>query len=363
MTELPAATGNPADSRPDPRPEETLEVTPEKTPERTPGGVPLAPSRGPLPRQAALTFTQCQRDSAYRAAGALSELIEPAADAVAVFEDGATFRVDAYYSTEAAADAALLQFTEIGVLPPGTPFKANVAPLPDENWVALSQAALPPVYAGRFIVCGSHDLDRVPRGRHTLIVEAGEAFGTAHHATTYGCLLALDRLSRQQAFSTVLDLGTGSGVLALALARVQPQAAIMATDIDARSIEVARENAARNNLGDRSRGPEFLVAEGVRNPRVQRAAPFDLIVANILAGPLGRMAPDIAKLLVDGATLVLSGILVHQAREVLARYRALGLDTIAHHRHNGWSTLVLSKRGRQHRVAGGSFNPYLLPDD
>lgn len=313
----------------------------------------------PKSEQTVLTIKDLDRNAAYAAAGALTELIEPAADAVSFFEDGAYFRIDAYYDDAATATTVLGvlsdQFAE-------TAAKAVLTPVAQENWVALSQAALPPVTAGRFTICGSHDLDRVPVGPNTIVVEAGEAFGTAHHATTYGCLLALDRLARRAQFAKVLDLGTGSGILALALTRALPRASIIATDIDTRSIEVARENAERNGLGRLSGGPHFLEANGLADSRIQRRGPFDLIVANILAGPLVAMAADISGQLDDGATLVLSGILVPQAREVCARYKSLALELQRHERHNGWSTLVFQKRGRKSASPRG-YNLYMPVDD
>jgi len=289
-----------------------------------------------------LALAGLDREAASNAASSLNELIEPAADAVSIFEDGASFRVDAYYGDETRARAALDLFSEtyddVAAI-------ARLIPVVEENWVALSQAALPPVHAGRFTICGSHDVDRVPRGPHTIVVDAGEAFGTAHHATTSGCLIALDRLARSSSYHNVLDLGTGSGVLALAAARILPRARVLASDVDARAVEVASENAERNGFGQRSaRGPTFVVADGVSDPQIGRRKPFDLVVANILAAPLIVMAPDIIRCLSERGTLVLSGILVPQAREVCARYRSLGVELRRHERHNGWSTLVFQRR-------------------
>jgi ribosomal protein L11 methyltransferase len=290
-----------------------------------------------------LVITDLDREAAYSAAGALSELIMPAADAVSIFEDGETWRIDAYYSDAESGAAALGLLREMDG---ATAAQATLTPVVQQNWVALSQSALPPVHAGRFTICGSHDLDRVPNGPNTIVVEAGEAFGTAHHATTYGCLLAIDRLTRQRPFRNVLDLGTGSGVLALALCRALPKAAIIGSDIDARSIEVARENGVRNHLSQLSGGPRFVVADGLQAPRLQQRMPFDLVVANILARPLIEMAPEISAVLDNGGVLVLSGILVPQARDVCSRFGSLGLELQDHQRHNGWSTLVLRKRRR-----------------
>ena len=298
--------------------------------------------------QVQLQIDGLARGAAHQAAAALRELIVPEADAVSVFEASGTWRVDAYYGQEAAAASAL---EALKACDPHTAGAATITPVPLENWVALSQAALPPVFAGRFTVAGSHDRDRVPNGPNTLTIEAGEAFGTAHHATTYGCLLALDRLTRRRAFHNVLDLGTGSGLLALAIQRAVPDASVIASDLDPRSIEVATENARHNGLPVCAGGPDFIVADGVRDHRITRKAPFDLVVANILAGPLIAMANDITRVLGAHGTLVLSGILVSQAQQVAMRYRALGLLIRRHDRHDEWSTLVFEKASRGRAAA------------
>ncbi len=158
--------------------------------------------------------------------------------------------------------------------------------------MAISQAALPPVIAGRFVVHGSHDRGRIPYGPRAIVVDAGEAFGTAHHATTLGCLLAIDKLARAGRFRRVLDLGCGSGVLAIAAARCMRGAQVIATDSDPIAVEVARANADANG----ARRIATACALGLDHPWLRHAAPFDLIIANILAGPLRTLAGSVSTL-------------------------------------------------------------------
>ncbi|MGI9404271.1 MAG: 50S ribosomal protein L11 methyltransferase, partial [Hyphomicrobium sp.] len=218
----------------------------------------------------------------------------------------------------------------------------DVSPVPDLNWVAMSQAALPPVTAGRFTVHGSHDSSRVPRGPNAILIEAGEAFGTAHHATTLGCLLAIDRLTRATSFRRVLDLGCGSGVLAIAASRALPKAQIFATDFDAQSVAVAAQNMRANGVDQRV---ALARAHGLDHHALRHAAPFDLVIANILAGPLCTLASDVDKVTRRGGVLVLSGILNSEAAGVTAAYRAHGFSLKEHRRMDGWSTLTFFKRG------------------
>jgi ribosomal protein L11 methyltransferase len=284
------------------------------------------------------------RALAQRIAAALQDLVEPPPDALTIFEERTQggvpghWRIEVYYpgSRDTAALHADLEAVLGETVPP---FAA--APIPDLNWVALSQAALPPVRAGRFTVHGSHDRGRVPQGPGAILIEAGEAFGTAHHATTKGCLLAIDRLTRRRSFGRVLDLGCGSGVLGLAAARALPRASIVAVDIDERSVVVAGENARANGLGRRLK---LVCAAGVDVALVRRAAPFDLILANILAGPLIDLAPKIRAITAAGGTAVLSGILNHEAPAVIAAMRAQGFALASHARLDGWSTLTFRRR-------------------
>lgn len=285
------------------------------------------------------------RTLAHHIAGVFTDLFEPAPHAVTVFEAGSGWLVEAYYE-DAAPDADGAAGTLAAILDVEG-VRCTAEDVPEENWVARSQAALPPVHAGRFTIYGSHDRARVGRGWNTVQIDAGEAFGTAHHATTYGCLIALDRLARHgRAPRAVLDLGTGSGVLAIALQRAAPAARILGTDSDARSVEVAVENASRNALtGEHDQRLRFRCARGLRDTEIRSRTPFDLVIANILAGPLIQLAPVIASHTRPMGRVLLSGILMRQAREVIARYCSLGFRLDRHDRYEEWSTLTLTRRG------------------
>lgn len=287
-----------------------------------------------------LTLVTPDRDVARTLAGALQDLIEPTPDALTLFETPDTgWTIDAYYEDPPAPRSLRAQLRDMTGLDVPEIVRAAVPAL---NWVALSQAALPPVVAGRFTVYGSHDAGRVARGPNSILIDAGEAFGTAHHATTDGCLQAIDRITRQGTYSNVLDLGCGSGVLAIAVARALPHARIIATDMDRQSVAVAEANFAINGTGARVKA---LCAVGLAHPVLRAAPAFDLIIANILAGPLIRLAREISPILQTGGTLILSGILIPQAPAVIAAYLAQGLAIVRHDRVTGWSTLTLEKRG------------------
>lgn len=285
-----------------------------------------------------ITIAVDEHDAARTLTGALSDLIEPAPDALTMFEteleSGPGWVIEGYYPDH--PDIAGLTRQLSAAVPFPVPPIVETA-VPDENWVAVSQAALPPVTAGRFTVHGSHDSATVARGPNTLLIDAGEAFGTAHHATTQGCLIALDELTRRRQFERVLDLGCGSGVLAIAAARALPNADIEASDNDPQAIAVARVNAQLNGVAGRIR---MRVAEGVPRGRT-REGHYDLVLANILADPLIELAPDLARVLAPGGVAVLSGLLVRQAARVAAAYRSHGFALSAHWRQAGWSTLTL----------------------
>jgi len=266
-----------------------------------------------------------------------------AALAVSAFEENqiGVWYVDAYYET-APTPVAIL--TRIGDLldPAGPP--PSMEEVPDENWVAISQAALPPVASGRFLIHGSHDRALVGRRQVAIEIEAGEAFGTAHHATTQGCLKAIDRLAHRRSPRKVLDLGSGTGLLAIAAARVWPNATIVASDIDPIAIEVAQVNATLNGARNRIR---FATAPGLDHQRLRAGAPYDLILANILAGPLIQLAPKLSRAIRPGGIAVLSGILGEQAREVIGSYAMAGFQLLRRDVSYNWATLIFNRNAQQ----------------
>ncbi len=217
----------------------------------------------------------------------------------------------------------------------------TVAKVEDRDWVAQVRAELTPVEAGRFVVYGSHDRARIGPNRIGLEIEAAEAFGTGHHATTQGCLQALDRLVRQGwRPRRIADIGGGTGVLAMAATSAWPARAI-AGDIDPLATRTARANVAANGLADRV---ACVTAAGFRHPRLRAGAPYDLVFANILAGPLRRMAGDMAAHQATGGRAILSGILVRQAKGVAAVYRSRGYVPEETVRIGEWATLVFRLR-------------------
>lgn len=212
--------------------------------------------------------------------------------------------------------------------------------LADRDWVRDSLEAMPPVFAGRFAVFGGHDRHRVPANALGIEIEAAQAFGTGHHATTKGCLLALDRLVKARRFRRPLDVGTGTGVLAIAAAKAL-RVPVAASDIDPVAVEITRENVAKNGVASLVTA---FAADGVRDPRLRDGAPYDLVFANILAKPLVALAPGVARLTGRGAVVILSGLLSWQRREVEAAWRAFGFCPLARRAIDNWVTLTLSRR-------------------
>lgn len=240
------------------------------------------------------------------------------------------------FDAESEDQAADLVREAIGTDAFAAPLTTSVLDL-DANWIAMSEEIRHPVEAGRFFVHGSHDRHRRPPAGIAIEIDAEMAFGTGHHATTWCCLVALDRLLKQQRFERPLDLGTGTGVLAIALARVL-HVPVLATDIDRIAVEIAIRNARLNGVGAHFRG---LVADGMKAQLLEAEGPYDLVVANILARPLMKLATPIAGQLARRSTVVLSGLRTIERQMVLAAYFAQGLRLVFEVERDGWLALVL----------------------
>ncbi len=284
------------------------------------------------------TFTALTTLSTKAKAEALGEAMEnlqPEPTGIGVFEieDGSGLWEVGGYFTESPDIAGLaLLAAAFGAA------EFAVSELPETDWVAKVRRELSPVEAGRFFVYGSHDADKVPEGRQALLIEAAMAFGTGHHGTTLGCLMALDRLL-DQGFRAqhVIDVGCGTAVLAMAAAKVWP-IEVIASDIDAQAVDVAEANVTANGLTGRIR---CIEAAGFDTPDLDPDMRFDLIFANILKGPLVVLAPDLAARAAPGSFAILSGILNEQADEVVGVYEAQGYG-LAHRAEFGeWTTLTL----------------------
>jgi len=280
---------------------------------------------------------------------------EPTAGRVmAAFEDGDA--VCSVFEAEAGRWQVALHFTDPPDETAVRQFIADIAgetaaqslafeQVTDVDWVTQSLAGLKPVQAGRFVIHGAHGRARIRANAIGIEIEAALAFGTGHHGTTRGCLMALDALAKRRRVRRILDVGTGSGVLAIAAARIFRTKAV-ASDIDRQAVAAARGNARIN----RAAGfVTALRAAGTRSDAIARRAPYDLIFANILLGPLTRMAAPLARLGGPAATVVLSGLLPEHANAVLAIYREQGLALARRLVLEGWVTLVLQKRSRPSR--------------
>lgn len=209
--------------------------------------------------------------------------------------------------------------------------------LPDIDWIARSLEGLKPVRAGRFLVHGSHDSDKVGAADIGILIEAGQAFGTGHHGTTAGCLNMIGDVLNSRRVRNALDLGTGSGVLAIA-AHLMTRIPVVATDIDPVATRVARQNARINGI---ARGIEFATAPGFHHRIFRENGPFDLIIANILARPLMKLAPSLVRHLASDGTVILSGILAEQRWKVIAAYNGASLKHRRTTWMNGWVTIEL----------------------
>lgn len=248
-------------------------------------------------------------------------------------DDREHWRLDAYL--EAEPDAATI--TAIHALVPSAGSRTPaIEQLQDEDWVTLSQQGLEPIAEGRFVVHTSAHPAEVPAGGRAFLIEAGQAFGTGHHATTSGCLAMLDRMAGER-FRHVIDIGTGTGLLAFAARHLWPDAAILATDIDPRAIIVTRENAEVNGVS----AVDLIVADGTLDDAITARAPYDLVIANILAGPLVSMAPEIAAISAPGATIVLAGLLDTQRAGVVGAFEVCGCTLEEIDLRGDWTILRL----------------------
>ncbi len=209
--------------------------------------------------------------------------------------------------------------------------------IPDIDWIAKSLEGLKPVRAGRFIVHGSHDRDKVKINDIAIEIDAGQAFGTGHHGTTAGCLEVIEEVMRARTVRNALDLGTGSGVLAIAVRKLKP-VPVLATDIDPIAVRVAKENVRRNGIAT---GLRLETAPGFHSKSFREEGPFDLIIANILARPLIKMAPQLVTHLAPGGSVILSGILAAQRWKVLSAYNGAKLRHVRTIWRNGWVTIHL----------------------
>jgi ribosomal protein L11 methyltransferase len=254
------------------------------------------------------------------------------------------WRLEAYFDREPSAEM-------LGQLAGLAPSVAGTVPaverVEDRDWVTLSQQGLEPIRAGRFFVHTPAHRGEAPAGAIALEIDAGRAFGTGQHETTAGCLIALSRMKAAgAAVANLLDLGTGTGLLAFAALKLWPSARAAASDNDPVAIEVSWENAAINSVrvGRARGGLELLVAEGMDHPRLQARAPYDLVIANILAGPLIALAPSVAAAIGPGGRLILAGLLDHQAPAVAAAYRRQGMMLTGRVERGEWPTLMMRKR-------------------
>ena len=248
-------------------------------------------------------------------------------------EDKGIWRIDAFPTSTEEADGIAARLREHDGL------RVHVEKLADADWLAMALSGLPPVRAGRFFVYGAHDEGRVPVNTVNLMIDAGAAFGTGHHGTTVGCLVAFDELLKRERFERVLDVGAGTGVLAIAAAKTG-SAVALGTDIDKPSVRIANENAKLNGASAR-----FVHASGLNDQTVRGHGPYDLVFANILAPPLVALSQDIKTSLKLGGVAILSGLLRTQERRVSAAYLSRGFRLERRIHRDAWSALVLRRVG------------------
>ncbi|MBV8700395.1 50S ribosomal protein L11 methyltransferase [Bradyrhizobium sp.] len=290
----------------------------------------------PLPTTHRASLAIGDEAAARRVVDALTEVFCEGETAVAAFErpDG-RWDVTAHFADP--PDQALLRMLVTNAVGETVAEGLSFDTLEAKDWVKASLEDLVPVPAGRFVVHGQHDRARIAPNRLGIEIEAALAFGTGHHGTTRGCLTLLDHVLKTRRPRRLLDLGTGTGVLAIAAAKAR-HLPVLASDIDPPSVAVARDNARLNGVGNLM---QVVRATGFAAPDFASAGPFDLVLANILANPLRQLARPMTQHLAPAGLVILSGLLTHQARAVIAAYRARGLLPVRHLRIEGWSSLLL----------------------
>ncbi|MFZ2160203.1 MAG: 50S ribosomal protein L11 methyltransferase [Bradyrhizobium sp.] len=284
------------------------------------------------------SFAIGSEQTAKRVVDLLTESFFEGQAAIAAFEDaGGRWGITVHFA-EPPDQASIRELVRLAA---GDDVAGDIAfdTVEAKDWVKATLEELVPVRAGRFIVHGHHDRSKVPANKLGIEIEAALAFGTGHHGTTRGCLLLLDEVLKAWRPRRVLDLGTGTGVLAIAAAKAL-QINVLASDIDPLSVRVAAENTRLNGAGDLV---ETIRATGFSAPQFAQRGPFDLVLANILANPLRQMATPMARHLAPSALVILSGLLPPQASGVVAAYRARGLVLVRQLKIEGWSSLLMRK--------------------
>jgi ribosomal protein L11 methyltransferase len=313
------------------------------------------PDREPVPSPTFVARVVLDEATAKLLAAFIAETLEPDQTATALVEE-----TDGRWAVEVIflqrPDEAALRDLVAQLAGEAAARALTLSTVKPRDWVKASLAGLKPVAAGRFVIHGRHDRAALPANRIAIEIEAALAFGTGHHGTTRGCLLALDALVKRTSRRTrraanhvpakpdgkaarILDLGTGSGVLAIAAAKALRRP-VMASDIDRTAVSAAKENARLNRVGPLI---ETVHAAGFSAPRIRAGAPYDLVLANILLGPLKRSAAPMRPLLARNARVVLSGLLPQQANAAIAAYRAQGLTLIGRIACENWTTLVMQR--------------------
>lgn len=271
---------------------------------------------------------------------------EPVIVTSEVDEEADIWRMDAYFDAEPDGLVIALIQQEI---PSAADAKPVLEQMAEEDWVTLSQSGIEPVHAGRFYVHTGQNKGDVPAGAHAIRIDAGLAFGTGTHETTAGCLAMLDCMkARGESFRHIADIGTGTGLLAFAALHLWPHSYATASDIDPVSIDVTSDNARINGVAvtQQPGGVALCVASGTDHEMIRRRAPYDLVIANILAGPLIELAPSLAEVTAPGGTLILAGLLDRQQRAVARAYRRQGFRLAESAPNGDWPTLRLVKRHR-----------------